>query len=185
MAQYLYNGIKLPGLPAYSTSVYPFAYIVEIQDNTALLVGKYMLFLVGGSPAYAYSTDEFQQSSGVIAFSEGAVFVSYRVVNGVWTEMNRDDSTAEGGVYVLKPGAFVPVWSNFGIRKADGNLYLAASQPEKVGICQRDAFLRGLCCGFCGDGGGSGVQTAGVMPIGDKRSFLAGYFTAQALVRGR
>lgn len=100
---YLYNGVRLPGLPEWDKEMYPFAYIGRNSSGTC----------------YLWCDDEVKIASvdGQILFLSALGFVAK---DGKW-----ESSTAAG------VGATI-VWSNVDVYDVDGTLYLTASEPVPV-----------------------------------------------------
>lgn len=134
MANYLYNGTKLPEAPEHDETIYPH---LAIANNTSM--NMYILVLMT-KPGYV-GTD------GYIKCSEAATVVTYVCSKGdaTWTEYQTDEYEADHGV--ANTSTMVPIWSNTDVLNEDGTLYLAATEPIAAMIINND-FWNGVACGL-------------------------------------
>lgn len=101
---YLYNGVRLPGLPEWDRETYPYAVIV--QNN---LSGDYFLMADDETFAANADGDTIRPITGV----------AYAIENGEWvSSVGRINCKA--------------IWANHDILNPDGSVYLAASEPVPV-----------------------------------------------------
>lgn len=120
---YLYNGVRLPKLPEWDKTVYPYVYI---DCNT------------GGDGRYrAWFLSEKMHSGafGIKTYPEGTICMFFRLVDGVW-EFEETDS--EGGWPSIDV-PLDPIWTNYDYLdynpysdEPDGTVLLAASTPVPV-----------------------------------------------------
>lgn len=124
MANYLYNGVKLPALPEWDKSTYPHAVIM-------LYGGVYVLSITSHPLEFgvAYGSSD----SGLHAVGGGAAEIKFKwamsIVNDdntEWGAFNEFDETLYIGSYRDNR------WTNTDIYNEDGTLYLAASDPIPV-----------------------------------------------------
>jgi hypothetical protein len=107
---YLYNGVRLPALPEWDRSVYPYA-----------MIEKYTVFM---SSAYILRVfAEYDDSGAEISYSN-AMWSQADLVNSAWGEWTAHD----GGT--KKRSAII--WSNFDILNEDGTVYMPKSEPVPV-----------------------------------------------------
>lgn len=140
MADYKYNGVKLPKLPEYDTAVYPYSYIFDYAD----LHGYVLVISTTRFTLYEYEG----YSDKVIGDESGTSdAVVYTVTDGAWTELDID---AQNGAWWGTAGSALPcVWCNTDILDSeDGSVYLAASEPVKA-FCLR-SWLTGFALGLAG-----------------------------------
>lgn len=144
-----YNGWDLPDLPEYDTAAYPRAYITGVTSDigNGAVAGDYLLSLVDGAAAIAHSDDTYTEDTGVILFTGVTAQKLYSAADGAWSEISGTDS---GTAYILRPDMLVPLWANFDVPKADGTVYLAASEPVAEKKFDLRAWLFGLLLGLAG-----------------------------------
>lgn len=107
MANYIYNGIKLPALPEWDKETYPYAVIGRVTTNYLLRVAK--------SACYRTSA----------VYIPGPI-MQWTCKDGVWS--GPSELTASRYTFISSR----TYWSNHNIFSADGTLYLAASEPIPV-----------------------------------------------------
>lgn len=113
---WLYNGVRLPGLPVWDRVKYPYAFI-----GYDLLMG-YMLYILP-VPLIAYL------SGNVEAVGKPGSFIEYKgaeYYENAWGELVTFYMQSDAGITPK------PIWSNYDILNEDGTLYLAASDPVPV-----------------------------------------------------
>jgi len=113
---YLYNGVRFPVLPEYDAEKYPYiacslsGYFVAIQNPSRLehisTTGKICL---GAAPGESF-----------LLWSYGST--------GEFTSVVETENPHDYYQVLITD----PIWSNYDILDADGNLYLAASEPVPV-----------------------------------------------------
>ena len=114
---YLYNGVRLPKLPEWDKTVYPYAYI----RKTTYASGQHYTL-------YVFSCEVYVTSSGLLY--PIATPISYRAgTNG--------DNFALGDekTYTSTPiltGQKDIIWANFDMKYDDGTLRIFASEPVPV-----------------------------------------------------
>lgn len=107
---YLYNGVRLPGLPEWDKVKYPYAFIASQNSRWFL---------------YCFSDEKKVSSAGsVTIIAPGAGFIYGD---------NRWEEYSSGGLLLR------PIWSNYDIYYSDtsddelsGTLYLANSEPVPI-----------------------------------------------------
>lgn len=111
---YLYNGVRLPKLPSWDKTVYPYA---------AIYIGLRKYLICSAEP-FSMSTD----SSGAlqIGLPDNTAYLEFAVSGGAWVETNTlyldtTDYPAENWL-----------WTNTNILNEDGSVYLALSEPTPV-----------------------------------------------------
>ena len=114
---YLYNGVRLPKLPEWDKTKYPYAFISYSP--------------VGFWTFFASPVEVFVRDSGVYPTGNDTHFgVSCS------TPMFDDNPTTWGelGTNGFGPnaGKIIPLWCNFDMCNEDGTLYLEASKPVPV-----------------------------------------------------
>lgn len=111
---YLYNGVRLPKLPEWDRTVYPYAVIRVTSD------GNYGL-LIASAPFY------FGENS--LQFKGDGCGYQYKVADSMWTE---NGSFAIFADYTKLSG-FTPIWGNHDVLSyEDDSLYIAKSAPISV-----------------------------------------------------
>ena len=111
---YLYNGVKLPKLPEWDKTVYPYAVIINLYFGA----GTYVRFL----PSVEYET----MSNGNWGLKVSSDSLYSELTNGEWgvvSSKGNDSYIAVGELFC---------WASFDITNADGSVYLAASEPIPV-----------------------------------------------------
>lgn len=111
---YLYNGVRLPKLPEWDKTGYPYAYV---GTTTYEGVEEYR----------AYFTKEIHtMSASLMLFIDSAR--RYRLIDGQWVKHGA----------AIPPVITSPIWSNVNlyydssVEEVGGTLYLAASDPIPV-----------------------------------------------------
>lgn len=114
---FLYNGVKLPALPEWDKTVYPYAfiYIVTLDGTT----GVYTL-VVSSSSVMGYD------GNGIICPS-ATVGQRYTVSEDRWAA-----AAASDDFYIKRDNLIYTVWANFDVLNSDGSVYVAASEPVPV-----------------------------------------------------
>lgn len=108
---WLYNGVRLPKLPEWDKTVYPYAVIAFIDAG----------------PIYrVYFCADKCTVTGVNA-SYKAPYVWYQGAGDVWEYKGE---TADTSNVILS--MVTPIWANHDVYREDGSLYLAASEPVPV-----------------------------------------------------
>lgn len=109
MKTYLYNGVKLPALPAWTTDLMnrelTNALIAQTSDGLYLAHASYNPITFDGENYHVTGSRSYSM-----------------IINGEWTPFE----LAAGGEYYDNG---VCVWSNHDILNGDGSVYLAASVP--------------------------------------------------------
>lgn len=123
MANYLYNGIELPELPEWGNDEYPYVLITRViaSDTYWLDFSAYTVIPHIGTTNGRPSID-FANS-----------YVRYKMVDGVWTEVEIDSAIMASYLTNTDGSARIDVvWCNTDILNKDGSVYLAASDPVPV-----------------------------------------------------
>lgn len=166
MAVYLYNGVPMKQLPEWDKAACPYAYLA----NATLFEFDHYMLRVMDRRGYMYERD-----GQLILGSEGPPYIGEWIIpkaeaatTGEWTVyagMGQIDIESE------LPHVF---WSNTDIKKGDGSLYMAASEPvlaepsnpdEPTTKLDLKSWVRGYLLGLSGpmrasmSSGGSGTQT--------------------------
>lgn len=123
VANYLYNGVELPDINTVWTDkeTYPYACIAVMGAGTAYETPMLML-----------KTKEYTATdAGVfytVAGTGGAEYVLEAGASG-WSLAGTNDSYNEGELH----SSITPVWTSYDVKKADGTVFFAASEPVPVG----------------------------------------------------
>ena len=133
MANYLYNGVKLPELPEYDTEKYKNALIT--RDGT----GVYRLRVINKKPWYTPSTTRSHKTyydCVHVNMSTTSGFCTYALSDGAWVEVGVT-TTSFGAVFAYGSVSDSDekqelIWSNWDILDSDDVLYFAASDPVPV-----------------------------------------------------
>ena len=132
---FLYNGVKLPALPEWDKTVYPYAfiYIVTLDGTT----GVYTLVV---------------SSSSVMGYDGNGIICTAANVGQRYTVSGEEWAAAAGSddFYIKRDNLIYTVWANFDVLNSDGSVYVAASEPvpvvEKFPIREWIGWLlAGLC----------------------------------------
>lgn len=129
-ADCLFNGVRLPGLPVYDRTVYPYAVIVLVKSATIQEVYK---LIVSKEPTYIkYESDKYDLCGG-----SHMEFRYYR---------NRDSAWSNGTIG-LTVGQFIRdstydgwLWANFDIQ-LNGETFKEASVPVCTEPMAADAYM--------------------------------------------
>lgn len=121
---YLYNSLRLPALPEYDKTAYPYAIIFAYQVSLSDTTLAYTLFLLNQPATVGKMASNYLRSGG------GSV-AEYRIVGtGNEWQIERVIDTTSGG-YIASTGS--NPWSNYDLYNEDGKtLYLAKSDPIPV-----------------------------------------------------
>lgn len=101
---YLYNGVRLPKLPEWDKTAYPYAVLYETDTSY-----------------YLYCFAEAKQATltgGVSCWGYGCAF---GLSDGVWNPRT-----------ALLTGSYTTFWANYDVYDSDGTLYMSASEPVPV-----------------------------------------------------
>lgn len=116
---FLYNGVRLPALPEWDRSVYPYA-VISIRTNSAV----YNLAFTK-SPIMSNADGSLKIGmTGTPSGLDKGEFENFKLSDGVWV------SGHQGGVTVSRA-----VWSNNDLyysADAGGGLFMAGSEPVPV-----------------------------------------------------
>ena len=116
-AGYLYyNGVKLPALPEYDETAYPYLWIYQ---NTG--TGAYSL---GVSPFKA-----FIKSNGDLQAQTTGAYRPYVITDEMWFN-DGIIYRAPDGAYIMASGEYTLIWSNFDIMK-DGEVFMSGTEPAE------------------------------------------------------
>lgn len=136
MANYLYNGVKLPALPEWDKETYPYAYI---QDGSNLIPpgARAIILRVFEVPVYAIGN--------AVSTTAATNSITWKcpITDAVeWT--GRTETTYEADASCGGNA----IWTNADILNMDGTLYLAASDPIPVGEpIDKASFMQGYIVG--------------------------------------
>ena len=132
MANYLYNGVKLPPLPEWDKETYPYAVIITTSSG-------YVLFVCQQEPAPrpAVSDDPSYIWFGEYDYKPMSAYC-YEPYSQ-WEELSTSFSYCSNNIF----------WTNTDIYNEDGSVYLAASEPVPVGGEPIDptSFMQGYIVG--------------------------------------
>ena len=146
---YLYNVVKLPALPEWDKTVYPYAFIYAIGTNGDGVSSEVYTLIISASNQMVYD------SIG-IGFRYDAIGITKAVsTDGTeWVDRTYDSGGSEY-FYVKREEPtdilYIRVaWANFDVLNANGSVYVAASEPvpvvEKFPIREWIGWLlAGLC----------------------------------------
>lgn len=113
---YLYNGVRLPKLPEWDKTAYPYA-IIQYTD-LGFGVEKWRLYL--------FPIELVGKGNGAY-FPHGMTYCWYNNEDTGWVySASANHTEAAGGP------TFEPLWTNHDILNEDGTIYLAASDPVPV-----------------------------------------------------
>ena len=117
---YLYNGVRLPGLPEWDREMYPYVMMADMtKSGVHDAIYCYFLSSKDGQITDPDTLLGFVYSSKI---NYGiCVFEKTQPEDG-WSDFNDKRSATFG----------VPFWANFEVLNADGSVYLAASEPVPV-----------------------------------------------------
>lgn len=132
----LFNGVKLPSLPEWDKTVYPYADISNAEKDGALF------YLT------AYATRMIVNADRKLVTADGTDtrFVYYEYKNDSWVLCE------ENAVYKNKTALSItdypPIWANYDIlNDTDNSVYLAASEPislDGMNVIEWDGNTEGL-----------------------------------------
>ena len=123
---YLYNGVRLPKLPEWDKSKYPYAFIRNVPSGT----DYNELYVFKTEPAWfkpsiivsAYGVEDGNTHLEAVDYPYGA--------EADWGYVTLSEKTSNG---YLASGNFEGIfWANYDILNEDGTIYLAASDPVPV-----------------------------------------------------
>lgn len=123
MADYLFNGIRLPELPARSSVEVSNGFLYDNLSRTA--DGGYTLLR-------ALDPQKYYDGYEVCHDAEGTAFFNYDFVDGAWVT---DGSVTNGYAWSQDPDkGLTLVWTNHDVLSYyNGGLYMAATEPVPVG----------------------------------------------------
>lgn len=114
---YLYNGARLPKLPEYDQTEYPYAFISVNKNNPE----KKMLYVLAVEATHG----EAYMGGGALS---GNAKLRYDYTDGgAWSEPT--DQTDKS---ILGTSFYTPVWSNYEMLRSNGEVWLSASEPVPV-----------------------------------------------------
>lgn len=129
---YLYNGVRLPGLPEeWNPVTHPFALVVD--GNWSIAFGSQSVWF------YAFSTphhkNAYREADGLYHFAilAGESYLEAKITTTIKNEFDGlsfhpEVKTKESMAYFAKNAT----WANYEVQNADGTVYLAASDPIPV-----------------------------------------------------
>ena len=142
MADYLYNGIRLPQLPEWDKTVYPYAYISYSPPY-------YHFLRCSQTPAYynTNSTPVFSIWNPSIdcAFNDGA-FGIYDTDWGEWMTHNNAGGFGLGAENPDEDDTTL-IWCNHDVTYPDGTVFMKASEPVPVEPIDPTSFMQGWLIG--------------------------------------
>lgn len=130
---YLYNGVRLPKLPEWDKTAYPYAVVYRT------LALSWYLF-VSETPWHGTGenhTDIFGAGAGE-ATENTSAGVTFLYKDNTWVQQSNSNPPKLGqmqdtdGDGIADKGAYCAVWSNHDIIGADNSVLLAASEPIPV-----------------------------------------------------
>lgn len=129
---YLYNGVRLPKLPEWDKTVYPYAWIIE---ESGIITGdEYHYFYLECFPEQPKRNilGSFVTDSGAGTQLES----TYRKVipdyKGGGSDTDWGEFEEKAYSATVATSSYPPVWSSFDVLNHDGTVYLAASDPVPV-----------------------------------------------------
>ena len=119
---YLYNGVRLPALPEWDKTTYPYALLRHFHGGNA---STYWLELFSVAPAF------YADSYGIIAFRYvSQAKIQYKLADGEW--VHNWTGTTSGGSYSLEDNAII--WTNFDIKNTDSGSVYYPKSPDPVPV---------------------------------------------------
>ena len=114
---YLYNGVRLPKLPEWDKTVYPYAYMVRYyQDETTRTVE---LWVSQSEMVYEFT---FTASYWL---KSPSVFFGYDIESDAWKVPIEHPDGTSFGLYDI-------IWANTDFYRTDGTIVIGASEPVPV-----------------------------------------------------
>ena len=124
---YLYNGVRLPGLPEWDKEAYPFGYIWEDK------YGARYLLCYKNEPVVGEVTTGPIAGSDRLYSPTTTMHLRYQAKSDLsgWVFLNESQVVANSGTAFAY--GYTLIWSDFNIMRDDGvTIYLAASDPVPV-----------------------------------------------------
>lgn len=131
---YLYNGVRLPGLPEWDKTAYPYAYIGYLDSILDSSDGYYIW--VTNRPIYG-KTEGIENGFIICTHGEDVSYARYWLVDGVWELKGTNIISGSDQLYAIK-------WSNTNVYQmlhdtTDSDIYeptdtllLSATDPIPV-----------------------------------------------------
>jgi hypothetical protein len=158
MANYYYNGVKLPEIPKMDSDVYSYALLIRYTENIPYQVAWCEARPYVNSDNELVLTEKLEQSVLLRKYTRLAHYNYYNIesdTEGVEDTIGWDAApTVDSGVSQKTIDPSLVFWTNTDILNADGSVYLAASDPVpeptpqdfyivKNGVGQKqDVYLR-------------------------------------------
>lgn len=143
--QYLYNGVKLPALPEYDQSVYPYVILQRIP-----MTDGYAYYFTGRATPFTRADDY------TIEQPDGTTVLLTDVMNLYDPEGCFEYLLEDGWIYLGNPSQVVSsateviFWTNTDIYEDDGSVFLAGSEPVQASTFDLKSWLTGFALGFSG-----------------------------------
>ena len=119
---YLYNGVRLPALPEWDRTVYPYTYIWQSASDQS-----YHL-TCSSVPIIVYGADEYYLSS-----ADSEPFIAYRFQNNIWEYWYQSTTSTSATIQIANAlSKRSLIWANYDISREDDTVYLAGSDPVPV-----------------------------------------------------
>ena len=113
---YLYNGVRLPALPEWDETKYPYAQISGWHVSGALL---------------RVTTFPFKVKNGWFYTSANGSQIAYKIVDNQW-EISEANCMAFSEEKQMQMAGMNVEWANYNVLKENGEVYLVASDPIPV-----------------------------------------------------
>lgn len=127
MANYLYNGVRLPKLPEWDKSKYPYALIIHYPYNDGT---SYSILNVFSKPFSAIDLTEKYGYVSVQVVEDGGTYLEWAFTSGTDTQWRTANSPVTSDTWESRTTKVQ--WTNTDILEPDGTLHLAASEPVPV-----------------------------------------------------
>lgn len=121
---FLFNGVKIAGLPEFDTTLYSHALIEQLPEDVAQsmdLTSPAYLLLVSSTPATVID-DNFK----IVGPAKYWEFLNYGNAS-YWIPLGENNFSDSSAINISEP-----VWTNTNIVDAEGTVYFAASDPIPV-----------------------------------------------------
>lgn len=139
MGKLLFNGRALSATLDWDKETHPFAWIGQNAAASTKTWGLYM-YVSAEQPTVVYN----ENVGGETMSAATVLMVPYNEETEAWEFVSGD--TWLGPQY--NTASYLPVWANFDVMRADGTLFLAASEPIEANPLDRPEFKWGIAVGM-------------------------------------